>query len=341
MEIESLDLSHSHMIDIPLLFSKKIRHLNLSHNRVRVLWSQNMPRDVESVNLEANELYSDGLLEDWPETIHTLNLSRNPFCRLSETMRWPLNLRSLNLSGVPVQSIPFLPEGLEELDISFTDIEHLLTLPKTLLVLKANNSILRSVPRIMPVGIREVNLARCKLKNAAALPSFWGLALESLCLSRNKIDMWPKALPHTIRHLNLSNNRIQQIPDTNPFSFLKTLNLSNNRIQQIPSWISSAAASSRTTLIFLSGNCLIHVDSYWLTGGILSIDDQWNTVAHQASAKIIQRFWKRSKVFLRLRYLRRMNLLRIDLLTETMHPDRAGKFDELSERWKKIRRTTV
>jgi Leucine-rich repeat (LRR) protein len=191
----------------------------------------------------------------------------------------------------------------------------------------------------MPVGIREVNLARCKIRNAATtLPSFWGLALESLCLSRNKIEMWPKALPHTIRHLNLSNNRIQQIPDTNQFSFLKTLNLSNNRIHQIPSWI----AASRTALIFLSGNCLINVDCSYPTGGIVSIEDQWNTVAHQVSARIIQNFWKRAQIFLRLRYLRRMNLLRTDLLTETMHPDRAGHFDDdISERWKKARRTAL
>jgi len=288
-----------------------------------------LPAGIEELNLEENSLYSDGLLEEWPDTLRILNLSRNPFCRIFPETSFPPSLRELNLSYLSIQELPTLPEGLTSLDIRATDIQRIRSLPSTLLWLNASASLMQHLPSKVPLGIQEVVLHNCKFRGSTGLPTNWGNALEVLVLSKNNLNQWPIGIPPTIRHLNLAENRIPSIPEKE-YPALLLLNLHGNHIQRIPSGFGSA----KLPLILLSDNCLISV-TLGLAPGILTLEGQWNTAVHKASARQIQRFWRIQRMRRRLKAIRRSVQLREGLLAVAMHPDRVGQFEEISPNWRK------
>jgi hypothetical protein len=63
------------------------------------------------------------------------------------------------------------------------------------------------------------------------------------------------------------------------------------------------------------------------------MEGQWSTAVHNASALQIQRFWRIKRMRRRLKAIRRSVQLREGLLAVAMHPDRVGKFEEISPDW--------
>lgn len=171
-----LNISNTSLKDIPPLSEHSIKVLNVSRNYIRNLWDEDIPQGLEDLNLEMNEIRSDGLLVNWPDTLITLNLSYNPIRSFDQVEHWSHNLKTLNLSNTNLDGIfrgILLPDSLEHLDISHTSITHIHILPKSLKVLKAEKAWLRILPQSMPDSLEECLVGHNFIKNGG-LPTNWG-----------------------------------------------------------------------------------------------------------------------------------------------------------------------
>lgn len=329
--MDTLILSFSNLRSLPALSSYRIRGLQASNNKILALWDENMPQGIEEIDLQDNCINSDGLLVAWPPTLKIINLARNPLRSLDFTELWPNALRELDLSFTHLRTLDCrpLPHTLQTLKLSFTDIESIHVLPEGLLHIEANHTPLSYLPRRMPNGLQRAEFAHTSLRSTG-LPTFWGTHLRSLLLSRTNLTQWPKGLPSSLEVLNLSRNRLQEICTESQFpEALCILNLTMNNIRVIPSW----ASKKRKTLWILTDNCLIG-DLPIPDHQILDAADQWDQPLHSASADCIQRSWRLARLRRRLKAWRRMAILKEDLLALAMCPDRAGKFEPISEGWR-------
>lgn len=328
---DSLDLSHLDLLDAPALWTHSIRALNLSRNRIHGLWDESMPQGLEELDLTENHLQSDGLLMFWPPTLRSLRLTYNPFTVLDFVEGWPVTLRELCLDHTNLRRLPAgLPDSIEVLSIDCTDVESLPTLPAGLKSFSAVACRLRSLPAAgFPAVLESLSLydnflTSKALGAAGPLPA----ALRSLDLGKNRLTEWPRGLPAGLRTLHLQRNRIRAIggPGAVPTS-LELVALTHNSLFDVPSWL----ADRRATFWLLSDNALLEPAPRLPT--ILDAQRQWFDMAHLMAVSRIQRAWRCGRARRRLAALRRCRYLRPELLALSMHPDRAGSFEDISREW--------
>jgi Leucine-rich repeat (LRR) protein len=159
--LEELNLSNGSIIDPPFLNTRVIRKLNLSYNRISLLWDECMPRGIVELDLQENYISSDGLLVDWPNSIEVLNLSKNQFTTLEHTLHWPNALRELNVSDTQLEEIyaEELPSTLEVLLLNKTNIRAIFYLPPALKRIEAYSSMLNLLPPVMPPTLEIVDFS--------------------------------------------------------------------------------------------------------------------------------------------------------------------------------------
>ena len=316
--LEEMDVSYSKLYDTPNLSHMSYKKLNLSNNRIRVLWIESLPNNLEELDIHSNRLLDDGLLLIWPDTIHTLNLSYNLFTSLTSILHWPIHLKILNLSCSMLDgALPALPDSIEMLNISNSYITGIYNLPRNLIKLDASMTLISSLPYRMPENIVHINLAESKLKNAG-LPKFWGSRLQILNLRYNKLKQIPSNLPETLLNLNVSNNFIQEISKPIPNS-VECLNISNNHLFVIPPWL----LQRQTLKSILHYNYLTYVP---IGDNIIASFGQWVAEKHIQAAQIIARNWRRLRLRRRLRAFYKNNHLKFPLLEYVFHPERVERF---------------
>ena len=324
-----LNLSNGSLQTLPTLHGQRYTTLNASYNKLRVLWADDFPLGVEDVNLQHNSINEDGLLSDWPDTIRVLNLSDNPLYSLSVLTSWPRSLRSLNLSYTNIQDIrsTILPASLESLTVSCTAIREIQTLPAGLKELYASNTNIHTLPRSLPAGLERMEVNCTSLKNGG-LPRSWGTALKELSLADNFLEEIPGGLPPTVEIVNLTGNRIQRICSREKFPrSLQLILLGRNAILEIPPWLQEISAKftiqfNKLTERIHSPNCLLS-------------HTQWNTPNHTIAVKQIQGAWRRCRLKQRVRTFARMWRTKEDLLALAMNPDRAGRFEQIENCWRR------
>ena len=274
---------------------------------------------------------TDGLLTSWPHTIQVLNLSRNHFWTLDHVIDWPRNLRILNLSKTGLTRIDCsaLPEGLEELNISNTNITQISTFPSNLKRFIAESTRIKSFPRRCPDTLEKfIFILTITPVSGNCLPTYWGSCLKHLELNSNGLQRIPNSLPNTLEYANFSNNAIQEIPPVEKFpTEILLLHLGNNRIREVPPWFSNYPKMKFT----IHNNCLIEIPRS--PNCLLSIQ-QFVGETYYRAAKKIQVAWRRKKIPPPLRAWKRMKTIKHDLLALAMCPERAGKFEDISPEWK-------
>lgn len=306
----------------------RARRLNVSYNKLRILWMENIPVGLEELDARSNEIGSDGLVFDWPDTLRVLQLDDNPIYELEDADSLPRRLETLSLSRTMIRHLPahILPPTLLHLDVSFTSLRSIPALPATLLTLRADWCRLNSLPRHLPSTLQTLSAAHNELTDAR-LPRAWPTSLLVLNLSRNRLRTMPRGLPTPFQSLCVAGNRISTWPcesEWGPAAALLTL--TDNHFLEIPAWIFKRPG----TRICIDDNCLTsHYDSPQLLSQVY----QWTTQAHNEIAAAVQGAWRLARARRRLRAWRRMSLLRADLLAMSMHPDRAGRFEPISAEW--------
>ena len=329
--MDVLNLSDTALDILPDFSRNRITSLNLSWNYIRVLYEDHLPTGIQNLDLQGNQIQSDGLLQVWPNSIEQLNLSRNNFYSLDEVFNWPNSLRVLNLSRTNLESLNCsrLPESLEELDISHTFIKTLSKFPSNLKRFNAIYVELKSLPFRCPDSLEEFvfSFTRHSIQRRM-LPSYWGKSLRILDLKGLGIKNIPTGLPDTLENANFSNNFIQEIPSGEKIpSSLKFLHLGKNKIRVIPSWM------------FLRTNLKFTIQNNFLTefpkssNCILSYS-QWVGEIYTEAARKFQKAWRIQRIPPAIRTWKRVRTLKYDLLALAMCPERAGRFEDISPEWK-------
>jgi len=310
----------------PDLTSHVLRELYLNTNRLTTICDQALPRGLEVLHVEENRIHSDGIPIVWPDTIKEIYLQKN---HIQETdgIHWPQNLVILNLSCNPLMYCPsILPNSTEKLNLDYTLIRRIDTLPTYLKELRINESKLRRLPHVLPNDL-EILEAKYNSLSYKSLPSSWGNSLRYLNLTYNRLTQFPTNLPDSLEHLVLSQNQITLVPATLPPN-LKTLILAKNNIRKVV----TTYRAKLIQLVILTDNQITESIERTQNHWAITIDeiDNWNHEDHHGAVQVIQKAWKRMKFRTGIFTLIKTQRLREELLATAMHPSRAGLFEDIA-----------
>lgn len=322
--MESLDISDTSLERFPYLGRTQLKKVCAKGNRICNLWEEDMPATIEELDLECNSIGDDGLLVEWPHTLKRLILKDNPIYSLDTVDMWPRALKHLDLSYTCLRDVlPILPDSIEFLNVSHTDLSNVFRLPANCREFKADFTRIHRLPIAIPDDLKILSVTNSNLKGGG-IPRSWGAALEELNFHGNFLRQFPKRLPANLRSLNLSYNLLDAIGPVP--EGLQILHLGRNRIRQIPAWL----LNRRSTLYTVQDNCLLE---YPADPNCLSSESQWVGDLYHEAARRIQRRWIRLRIRPGLRAWRRQRIISEELVAVAMSPERVGLFAEVDAAW--------
>jgi Leucine-rich repeat (LRR) protein len=151
---------------------------------------------------------------------------------------------SIDLSDLDLSTLPPLPAGLIELDVSENALtalpEHL---PRDLQQLDASQNALTALPEHLPPGLQTLDASQNAL---TALPEHLPLGLQHLDVSQNALTALPEPLPLGLQGLDASQNELTALPEHLP-RYLRHLHVSQNALttlaKRLPRGLKSLDAS--------------------------------------------------------------------------------------------------
>lgn len=333
--MDTLNISSSSLTTFPDIYNSMYKNVDASWNQIRVLWDEELPRNIQELNLEGNSLTSDGLLPVWPNTLRKLNLANNRITDLNFVVNWSTSLRILNLSSNSIGytlNCQNFPQSLEELDISFTEITQVVEFPPNLKVFTSISTPLQHVPSKCPETLEKFVIMHTRKLHG--IPTRWGNSLKVLELHNVRLREFPRNLPTSLTYLNLSRNFLRTFPFHEKFPpNLEFLHLGDNRIMELPSWLSQFPRLRYT----IHNNLLVKIPD---SSNCLIASPQLIGIKYTAAASRIQRKWRKYKMRSPFRVWYRVSRVKDELLALAMCPERAGKFEDVSPYWGIIYRDT-
>jgi Leucine-rich repeat (LRR) protein len=333
MNLDSSDLKY-----FPDLSNQIHEEVSAIENYLRVVPEDFLPRGIKRLLLDLNYIKSDGLPVVFPDTIEELSLNCNTITDFREVAHFPTNLKKLSVNKNPLHTFANLCiDSLEELNLRKTRLDTIPLLPRFLQLLHAEYNYLTMLPNRFPTNLRVVHLEHNCLRYAS-LPGYWGTALEELHLANNKIERFPRNLPPTLQILNLSQNRIAELPSSlNGFPNLKCFSIANNRIRTV----SIELRRHPIHLVNLANNELTvsieplnrELQSKWAS--MILEEKNWTSSHHEKSAKRIQKNWRIAALKQRLRTWKRTRVVKEELMCVSMMPERAWQTDIISPEWRR------
>ncbi|EHD7656624.1 type III secretion system effector E3 ubiquitin transferase SspH1 [Salmonella enterica subsp. enterica serovar Newport] len=160
--------------------------------------------------------------------------------------RLPPHITTLVIPDNNLTSLPELPEGLRELEVSGNlQLTSLPSLPQGLQKLWAYNNWLTSLPTLPP-GLGDLAVSNNQLTSLPEMPP----ALRELRVSGNNLTSLP-ALPSGLQKLWAYNNRLTSLPEMSPG--LQELDVSHNQLTRLPQSLTGLSSAAR---VYLDGNPL-------------------------------------------------------------------------------------
>ncbi|MLA09604.1 type III secretion system effector E3 ubiquitin transferase SspH1 [Salmonella enterica subsp. enterica] len=160
--------------------------------------------------------------------------------------RLPPHITTLVIPDNNLTSLPELPEGLRELEVSGNlQLTSLPSLPQGLQKLWAYNNWLVSLPTLPP-GLGDLAVSNNQLTSLPEMPP----ALRELRVSGNNLTSLP-ALPSGLQKLWAYNNRLTSLPEMSPG--LQELDVSHNQLTRLPQSLTGLSSAAR---VYLDGNPL-------------------------------------------------------------------------------------
>lgn len=305
----------------------------LSDNWITTLFDEYIPRSCSKFVASRNKIYSDGLPFEWPPRVEEIDLEHN-YLFDTDGVRWPDGLKKLSLAANPLKVWPsMIPECLEYLNLEKTDIRTVDSLPASCKTFLASHCQIRQLPTALPDNLLFLNLSMNNLK-LRGLPIHWGNSLKVLDLDDNRLAQFPEGLPDSLEVLKLRKNHIKLVPRKLP-SNLTILALDRNCIRAVQiekrrkpiDWVS--LIDNELTESVRDYQERLHIE--WAKH--IEERHNWNEDFHKAASKKIRRVWRTYTLRRGLRNWRKTAILKDELLQASMHPDRAGRFENLSEHW--------
>ncbi|OHK56682.1 type III secretion system effector E3 ubiquitin transferase SspH1 [Salmonella enterica] len=160
--------------------------------------------------------------------------------------RLPPHITTLVIPDNNLTSLPELPEGLRELEVSGNlQLTSLPSLPQGLQKLWAYNNWLASLPTLPP-GLGDLAVSNNQLTRLPEMPP----ALRELRVSGNNLTSLP-ALPSGLQKLWAYNNLLTSLPEMSPG--LQELDVSHNQLTRLPQSLTGLSSAAR---VYLDGNPL-------------------------------------------------------------------------------------
>ncbi|EAS8032592.1 type III secretion system effector E3 ubiquitin transferase SspH1 [Salmonella enterica] len=160
--------------------------------------------------------------------------------------RLPPHITTLVIPDNNLTSLPELPEGLRELEVSGNlQLTSLPSLPQGLQKLWAYNNWLASLPTLPP-GLGDLAVSNNQLTSLPEMPP----ALRELRVSGNNLTSLP-ALPSGLQKLWAYNNRLTSLPEMSPG--LQELDVSHNQLTRLSQSLTGLSSAAR---VYLDGNPL-------------------------------------------------------------------------------------
>jgi Leucine-rich repeat (LRR) protein len=336
-----MNLAKGNLKTFPDLSSITKEEFHLNNNYVGVIPEDFLPRGVKVLDLKYNSIQSDGLPVVFPNTIERLELDGNRIRDFRDVQQFPSNLKSLSVNDNPLNTLEDLYSllSLEFLDIGRTNLDGISLLPQCLVQLLASKCYrLRMLPNRFPPTLRVATLNDCCLRYAS-LPGYWGVALEELNLAFNEIDRFPRNLPPTLKTLNLTHNRIREVPEefNQKFPHLEVCMLAFNKLRRVP----VKTRARKLAFVDVRDNELIVsleeqnriIERTWAE--TISEGQNWMGREHIISASLIQKNWRLARMQRRLRTWKRTRVVREELLCVSMMPERVWQTDVISDEWRR------
>ena len=310
--------------------------VKLDHNDIRILYRDLLPPVLTRLDVSKNNILTDGLCYEWPNTLEELHLEDNAIRDLFAVSHWPTHLKKLYLDGNPLDECFLVLPSLEVLSCSYSSLRHSNILPPQLKVLDAFYNRIRKLGKL-PQTLEHCNLAYNQLASYSIFFHPLPQNLKYLNLAGNRIQTIPENLPDTIETLLLSKNKIVKIPENLPKNLLQ-LDVSTNRIQKFePRWKSG----QRIQQLLLRDNCITHsIQPILNSGHVVKIlyADNWNQEIHIISATLIQRHFKKFQLRKIFRQIIRWKKIFAEFMEIAYHPDFLGRWN-VPETWDLWNRT--
>lgn len=318
---------------MPDLSETQAEYIHLSDNNIPVVYNEYLPNTCKVLNLAFNHIHSDGLPFEWIPGLETLFLDHN-YISDTDGIEWPPALKNICLDSNPLKVFPIgLPNTLQKLNLNKTYIQTIQPLPESLEYLSANSSKVRQIPTSLPERLRILYLSSNFLK-LRSLPQDWGKCLKVLNLSNNDIVKIPDNLPETLEILSLRNNCLSEVPPNLPPN-LTVLNVAKNYIRRVH----IERRQKPIDFVDLTDNELIEsMSDYQEKKGYawartIEENQNWKLLHHHEAATKIKKAYRVYKLKTRLRSWRKTALLKQEIQQVSMHPCRAGLFEDISQMW--------
>ncbi len=318
---------------MPDLSWSRSTELHIENNDIRVIFSEYLPLVIQILEAGGNRIHNDGIPFDWPESLESIALDYNSITD-TEGIRWPAGLKKLYLHSNPLKTWPpALPDGLQVLSLNKTDICDVMPLPLGLKQFFIRGARVRQLPPCLPDSL-EVIIAANTFLRSSRLPSYWGNSLKQVNLSKNSLTSFPKGLPDSVQVLCLDGNKITEIPAGLPEN-LRMLFVRKNKLRVI----TIEARANPLHLVAVDDNELtVSVRDYQKNTKVqwarsVTEGGNWNQEIHHAAQKTIRQKWRVYRLQKRLRTLKKTAIVREELQQVSMHPSRAGRFENISVDW--------
>jgi len=273
--LRELNLSHNKFVTLQRL-PKTIRKLDVSSND----WKLDEPHYESHRNTYLLAIMADLTtlthlsmascgLEEVPKVVQAyldlkeVNMSENAIAEVNGSIFNQFRYVSrLDLSKNKLESMPKQVRSLQHLlhlDLSenkLTSFTTDLTILRALRFLNLSKNEINVMPDDFGemVSLRELNLSHNQIECLPCKKVDVLSSLRELSASNNRISAIPLEYEHLrIQHIDVSFNRIRDLPGLRNFKTVRTLNLSDNIIETVPESVEKMSMLKR---LDVSGNCV-------------------------------------------------------------------------------------
>jgi internalin A len=213
-----------------------LTYINVSHNRLKLLFPSSTWSRLKTCDLSNNKLKNVSVLAACSE-LQSLDISDNRLMTLPSLDQWR-QIKSLNAAHNNLKNVPPLTSvtQLEVLDVSDNEIESLPSLDSCfhLKSLDASSNVIKDIPSLSScTRLTKLYLGENELKRLSS--PILCTYLEELDLSSNRLIDIQLIQCNILKHLNLSDNKLEILPSLDECSDLESLNASMNILKNLPS----------------------------------------------------------------------------------------------------------
>eukprot|EP00029_Vermamoeba_vermiformis_P007992 TRINITY_DN3616_c0_g1_i1.p1 TRINITY_DN3616_c0_g1~~TRINITY_DN3616_c0_g1_i1.p1 ORF type:complete len:576 (-),score=114.73 TRINITY_DN3616_c0_g1_i1:23-1750(-) len=265
---KTLDLSRNFLSTLPdeiETLQTSLVHLNLNSNRYDRLPAALLTlTNLEGLSLASNDVDTLEGIEKLTKLV-TLEVQINGLVQLPQHLSKLKNLKKLNLSSNEIKNIEFIA-NLPNLEILNLSSNRIAEVPDNIGTLDSLNELILTGNQIKKISPQVTKLKKLTQiyftsNQLTEVPEDFGelTSLVTLDFRKNHIKRLPPKLfanMSNIRIIDLSYNKLRELPTVDHLSSLKELNISNNKLHHFPESILDLAVNHTLKKLDISCNYL-------------------------------------------------------------------------------------